>query len=74
MKIIGIVLTIILAAIAIIAYFTVQKFMHDTAVDGCLQAGRLEFTNEQGLLANTPDDYWFRDCMERKGYKGETLN
>jgi hypothetical protein len=67
---------IITAAIviaSIIAIFvgvnTTGKMLKDQAIDGCYQTGRLEFTNGSGQKATVPDNYWFDECMVKKGYQ-----
>ncbi|HVF69647.1 MAG TPA: hypothetical protein VNA13_03720 [Xanthomonadales bacterium] len=53
----------------VVAFNIVSKLMKDQAIDGCNQAGRIEFTNGAGQKANVPDNYWFDDCMVKKGYQ-----
>ena len=67
--IIGSIFAIITLVTVIVAYIVVQKALHNQAIDGCLQAGRLSFVNEQKYQATTPDGYWFDYCMKEKGYK-----
>lgn len=67
--VIGIILTIVIVVTAIVAYIVAQKAIHNQAIDGCMQAGRLSFVNAQKYQATTPDGYWFDYCMKEKGYK-----
>jgi hypothetical protein len=62
--------SVVVAIIAIILGNSLMgKFVKNAAIDGCLQAGRLEFTNGNNQKANVPDNYWYDDCMSKKGYK-----
>ncbi|HVF69648.1 MAG TPA: hypothetical protein VNA13_03725 [Xanthomonadales bacterium] len=63
----GIIIIITVIA-AVVAFNITGKMLKDQAIDGCYQTGRLEFTNGAGQKANVPDNFWFNECMKKKGY------
>ncbi len=61
---------VIISIVAIFMAFNITgKMLKDQAIDGCYQTGRLEFTNSSGQKATVPDNYWFDECMVKKGYQ-----
>ena len=64
LKAIAIVVFIGLIGFAIwLGYTETEKFMHNNAVIGCLQAGR-EDTGKYTI----PENYWYNYCMKQQGY------
>ncbi len=63
------IITILIVVTAIVAFNITGKMLKDQAIDGCYQTGRLEFTNSSGQKATVPDNYWFGECMKKKGYQ-----
>jgi hypothetical protein len=58
-----------IAAIAIVSFIQSEKYIKNTAIDGCLQAGRLETKTNKNENVTIPENYWYTFCMEQKGYK-----
>jgi len=61
--------TIAIVIITIMAYNTAQQAIRIQAIDGCLHAGTASFKNAAGVDVQTPDDYSYNLCMQRKGIK-----
>ncbi len=54
--------------LTIMGYIQSEKYIMQQAIDGCLQAGRVQFT-EDGRNITTSEDSIFDTCMLKKGYK-----
>jgi hypothetical protein len=63
------IITILIVITAVVANNVTGKMLKDQAIDGCYQTGRLEFQNAQNQKATVPDNYWFNECMKKKGYQ-----
>lgn len=61
--------TIIAVITVVLAWNIAGTMIKNQAIDGCYHAGRLEFTNSSNQKATVPDNYWYDDCMGKKGYK-----
>jgi spermidine/putrescine-binding protein len=62
------IIAITLIVTAVVGFNLAGKAMRDSAIDGCYQTGRITITNADGNNAEVPDNYWFDQCMEKKGY------
>lgn len=62
-------IVILSIVVTIMTWSIAGKMLKNQAIDGCYQAGRLEFANSSGQKATVPDNYWFDECMVKKGYQ-----
>lgn len=61
----------VIAAVVVVAYLTVGRWLKYQAVDSCLKAGKSTNTTQDdkgGKYTNEePLQYWYEVCMKEKG-------
>lgn len=64
-----IIIAVVLMVAVLLSYVSAQKWMKNSAIDGCMMAGRAQFKNEGGQNVQVPDYWWLEFCMKQKGMK-----
>ena len=65
----AILLAVVLVYAVRVSYTQSEKWLKQTAVQGCLEVGFEEYTNPEGnSKAIIPHKQTYEDCMREKGY------